>query len=129
MNLSALLKAPSFQTSLIFGLICGAIPHWFKPYNERTFTGIDLFLLMGVLTFVAPLLAVFVTRGVWIRIPFILCIGVLISVMGRIFYDVTFNDKTHHHLWPFEILVVLGIILPASFASAFIAFLLQKAIK
>lgn len=129
MNVSALLKDTSFQTSLIFGLIIGAISYWFQPYNDRTVLGIDLFLLMGVSTFVASLLAVFVNRGVWFQIPLFLCAGVLISVMGRIFYDITFIDKTHHNLWPFEILYVLGIILPASFAGVFIAFLLKKAIK
>jgi len=129
MKISGLLKDTSFQTSLIFGLICGAISYWFQPYNERKVLGIALFLLLGLLTFVASLPAVFVTRGVWFQIPLFLCAGVIISVMGRILYDVTFVDKTHHNLWPFEVLFVLGIILPASFVGVFMASLLKKAIK
>ena len=129
MNLPDLLKDKTFRTTLIIGLVCGAISYWFQPYNERNLLGMDIYLLMGILAFTASALAMVINRGIWYQIPLFLGAGFLISVMGRIFYDVTFIDKTHHNLWPFEILFVLGIIVPTSFTGGFLAFLLKKTIK
>ena len=126
MNLPDLLMDKTFRTTLIIGLICGAISYWFQPYNERNVLGMDIYLFMGILALTASLLAMVMTRGIWYQIPLFLGVGFLISVMGRIFYDVTFIDKTHHNLWPFEILFVLGIIVPASFAGAFVASIFKK---
>ncbi len=126
MHLRELLKNKSILTSLITGLICGALSYWFQPYNDRFVLGMDIYILMGLLTFLASLLIglAFIKPG--FIVPLYLCVGFVASVMGRIFYDITFIEKSHHNLWPLEILFVLGVILPASLAGSLIAYLIYK---
>ena len=126
MNFQDLFKDKAKRSFIIIGLICGGLSYWFQPYNERTVFGVDIYLLMGVLAFVASLLAGLTLRGAWFQISLLICAAFVTSDMGRVFFDVTFIDKSHHNLWPFEILFALGVIVPSSFAGVFIAHLIHK---
>lgn len=44
-------------------------------------------------------------------------LGFIASVIATLIYDVT-SDSTSHNLWPFEIVITIAIILPASFLGA-----------
>jgi hypothetical protein len=46
------------------------------------------------------------------------------AVAARIFYDVTFWDKTSHNLFPFELILYTIIIIPSAFTGSFLAYLI-----
>lgn len=80
---------------------------------------------MGVLSFLVPvLIGIFLKKLEFVFPPFYI-IGFLISAMGRIIYDAIL-DSTSHNLWPFEIFFILGVIVPSSFAGAFVINLINK---
>ncbi len=115
--------------SIIMGLICGALSYWFNAYNEMYVLGINIYILMGILS---VLLAIFL--GVRFKkevysIPLYYSFGFIIAVLGRIFFDIAMDSSTHN-LFPFEIVFVLVIIIPASYCGAlFINFINKRNFK
>lgn len=129
MDIQELVKDKSTWTSLIIGVLCGGLSYWFQPYGDRFVLGINIYLLLGILTFTGALLTGLAFKKPGGHIPFFLCAGVLMAVMGRVFYDITFIDKTHHNLWPLEILFVLGVVVPATLAATALVYLILKMIR
>lgn len=129
MVLKDLLKDRTIQLSIAAGLMGGALSYWFQPYNERLLLGVDIFLLMGILAFLASLGIGLARRAHWFQIAVFLCAGFVVSMLGRIFFDVIFIDKTHHNLWPFEVLYALGFLVPASLAGGLVAYLINRGRK
>lgn len=126
MPLRDFLKDRTIQIALAAGIFGGAATYWFQPYNDRYLLGVDIYLLMAILALLFSLGVGLARRERWFQIAAFLCAGFVISFMGRIFYDITFIDKTHHNLWPFEILYALAIIVPSAAAGSLIAYLITK---
>lgn len=106
---------------ILIGVIIGAISYWFNPYNDLYFLGIHIWILMGVGAFLGAILSrlLFLTKTS--KCALFLTLGILISVLLRIIYDITFWDPTSHNLAPFEIIIAALITLPASFLGSFLA--------
>lgn len=106
---------------ILIGVIIGAISYWFNSYNDLYFLGIHIWILMGVGAFLGAILSrlLFLTKTS--KSALFLTLGILISVLLRIIYDITFWDPTSHNLAPFEIIIAALITLPASFLGSFLA--------
>jgi len=111
--------------SSIIGVVCGALSYWFNSYNEMYVGGINIYYLMGVLAFLSVVAIGFIYKKHVFSLPLYFCIGFLISVLGRIFFDIS-NDPSSHNLFPFEIIFVLVIIVPSSFAGLFLINFINK---
>lgn len=111
--------------SLIIGVVCGAISYWFNSYNEMYVNGINIYYLMGVLAFISIFALGFVYKKFVFSLPIYFSIGFVISVLGRIFFDIS-NDPSSHNLFPFEVVFVLAIIVPSSFAGSFLINFINK---
>ena len=104
---------------LIIGILCGAISYWFNSYNEMYVGKINIYYLMIFLSFSATVVLGFFFREKRYKIPIYFCLGFILSVLGRIFFDIS-NDSTTHNFFPFEIVFTLVIILPCSFLGSYI---------
>ncbi len=79
MVLKDLMKDRTIQLSIAAGLMGGALSYWFQPYNERLLLGVDIFLLMGILAFLASLGIGLARRAHWFQIAVFLCAGFVVS--------------------------------------------------
>lgn len=111
--------------SSIIGVVCGALSYWFNPYNEMYVGSINIYFLMGVLAFLSIAALGSIYKKYAFRLPIYFCAGFIISVLGRIFFDIS-NDPSSHNLFPFEVVFVLVIIIPSSFAGSFLIDLINK---
>jgi hypothetical protein len=118
----------SILFSLLTGLICGALSYWFNAYNVMNIYGISIYYIMGISSLLSVLALGFVYKKYVYSIPLFFSIGFVISVLGRIFFDLS-NDPTSHNLFPLEIILVLFIIVPSSYLSSFLINLVNKSLS
>lgn len=111
--------------ALVLGLLCGA-----ATYSFRLAPGYELnagvFFQMGLLAFLSTLLTAIFFKVFEVLGPVFLCVGFMMAVFGRIFYDGLFTDSTSHNLWPFEMLIILAVVAPSAFAGAGVAHLVNR---
>ena len=115
------LKAITF----IVGFIIGIITYWFNSYNQSIAFGYNIYLLMAVLSFIAPFFIGFLFKTRTYNIPLFICVGFLFAVLSRIFFDI-FKDSTSHNLFPFEIIFTLGVAVPFSLTGMYISNFINK---
>ena len=111
--------------ALLTGMAAGALSYWFNPYNTTRAFGIHIYLLMVLSTFVAAFLLASALSASPTRIALLLCSGVVISVLGRIFFDLS-NDPGTHNLFPIEVFVVLVLATPSAFAGTYLFHLMKR---
>lgn len=111
----------------IIGLVCGALCYWFNPYNEMYVLGIDIYYLMATLAFLSMAAFRYVHKKHELSTPVFFCIGFVISVLGRIFFDIS-NDPSSHNMFPFEVAFVLVIIVPSTILGSYLMGLANKKI-
>lgn len=111
--------------SSIIGVICGALSYWINPYNEMYIGRINIYYLMGILAFFSILALGFIYKKYTFNLPIYFSIGFVISVLGRIFFDIS-NDPYSHNMFPFEVIFVLAIIVPSSFTGSFLIDFINK---
>lgn len=109
----------------IIGIVCGALSYWFNPYNEMYLGKINIYYLMLSLAFFANIILGFVYKKQFLKVPIYFCIGFIISVLGRIFFDIS-KDPSTHNLFPFEIIFVMIIIVPTSIIGSYLIHLINK---
>ena len=110
----------------LVGLLIGAISYWRVPYNEMNFLDIKIWVLVGSGGLIGSLFSTLYFNQKPAKTGLLITLGVVLSVIIRIIYEVTFFDSTSHNLAPFEI-VFSGIqSLPMAFAGAYLAKLIQK---
>lgn len=115
-------------TSLILGLFCGALSYWFNAYNVMMVFGLSIYLVLAVTTFTSAFGFALLHKKASALSPVLICTGVIIAAFGRIFYDIS-KDATSHNLFPFEILIILGISAPCAFIGWWFGNVLNKRIK
>lgn len=111
--------------SSIMGLICGALSYWFNAYNDKYVGEVNIYYLMSGLVFISIITIGFIYKNFVFRAPIYFCLGFMASVLARIFYD-TSIDPSAHNLLPFEIIFILLIIVPSSFAGSVFVRLINK---
>jgi uncharacterized membrane protein HdeD (DUF308 family) len=109
---------------VLAGLFAGALALWFSAYNEVEVFGIDKRIVLAILCLITG----FVTN-LWLnQAPLLLTVfivlGVLVSYLLRVFFEITFLDNTSNNLWPLGIIIygVIGEIatLPGAFLGKLI---------
>lgn len=99
---------------ILTGLLLGGIAYWFQPYNQQNLFGVSIYLIMGVGAFLSSFFITVYQREKPLKISKFISLGVILAVLGRIAFDVTFFDSTSHNLAPFEIIICgLNAFLPA----------------
>jgi hypothetical protein len=110
---------------ILVGLLIGAISYWRIPYNEVNLLEIQIWLLVGSATLIGSLLSNLYFKQKPSLVGILITLGVLLAIIIRIIYDVTFWDRTSHNLAPFE--VILGGLqsFPMAFTGAYLAKIIQ----
>ena len=108
------------------GLICGALSYWFNPYNNLYFLGIPIYYIMGISSFISVIGLGLKFKNYIFSIPIYFCIAFIIAAMMRIIYDTTIIDPTHHNLFPFEIGLILIVIVPSSLLGSILIYFINK---
>lgn len=104
------------------------IPYWRIPYHDLTLP--NALMTPWLLLAMALALLLCLTRAApfWLAAPMI-ALAVVAVVIVRINIDTT-HDPTSHNLWPFEIVIALGLGLasavPVAIAGGITAMLLPK---
>jgi hypothetical protein len=101
------------------------VPYWLVPYNKSLPA---LVIAIGLAAIVAAA-AILAFGGTRFSSSFVVpALAVPAAAMARIVVEV-FHDKTSHNLWPFEIVIALGIGFPVAFLGAALGRLLAKALR
>lgn len=90
---------------IISGLISSAIVYWPLAYGEHfELLGIGHWTWTGILAGTVCLISGFIIRSNPLKYTHWIILGVVVTVMLRVVFDTLFIDKTHHNLWPFEVI-------------------------
>jgi len=113
----------------LVGILIGAISYWRIPYGEMNLLEINIWLFVGSGTLVGSLFStLFFNQKPW-KVGLLITLGVILAVIIRIIYDVTFWDSTSHNLAPFEVIFSGLQSVPMAFVGAYLAKIIQKFIK
>ena len=107
---------------LIFtGIIIGAISYWRVTYPNLELTTINMWLLVGSMSLVGALLLNLLLKQKPGQAGLLISLGVAVSMVMRIVYEITLVDPTSHNLAPFEIIISVLQSLPGALAGAYVA--------
>ncbi len=117
----------SASLAILTGLVLGGIAYWTPAYSDLYFQENSIILVMWTAgAFLGTVALMFFLQEEPWRIALLISGGFILSVIGRIIYDVTFVDPTHHNLAPFEIGFCGMLVFPSSFAGAYLYFLFRN---
>ncbi|HET8865763.1 MAG TPA: hypothetical protein VFM80_08685 [Gracilimonas sp.] len=112
----------------LVGLIIGGIAYWFQPYNQMTVLGLHIWLIMGVGAFLSSIVLILYLKEKPLKIAQFVSFGVVLAVLARIIFDITFWDSTSHNLAPFEIIIAGIVTFPSAIAGGYLGLLFKNAI-
>jgi len=104
---------------LLAGVMAGGISFWFNPYNEMTLGGVHIYTILAVGIFVISLILPLVVKEKPMKIVLWIYAGIMISLLLRAIFDITFIDRASHNLAPFEFILSSLVAFPAAFAGAY----------
>jgi len=105
----------------LVGMLIGAISYWRIPYAEMNLLEINIWLFVGSGTLIGALFSTLLFNQKPWKVGLLITLGVILSVIIRIIYDVTFWDSTSHNLAPFELIFGGLQSLPMAFVGAYLA--------
>jgi len=111
------------------GFILGGISYWLLPYNEMYLMGIHVWAVMAIGSFLASFITASLVNGSRSKIALSISGGVVLAVIGRIFFDLLVVDSTSHNLAVFEIIVAVLLTLPNTFLGSYFSSLIFKTPK
>ena len=111
---------------VLLGIGIGAISYWRIPYEELNVLELNLWLIVGGGSLIGALCSTLLFKLKPLKIGLLLTLGVVLSVIFRIIYDLTVKDPSSHNLAPLEIIFSVLQSLPFAFAGSYIAGTLQK---
>jgi hypothetical protein len=96
------------------GFVVGAIGYWTADFSEDgEFTRVIYFIL-GPGAFICSVIAFSLHKRSPGYIALLVSLGVMLGMLSKIIYDILL-DSSSHNMLPFELLLGLVIVLPASF--------------
>lgn len=110
---------------IVVGIIAGVFSYWFNGYNQLTAFGINIYLLLAILSFIGAFMLSLIIHWRVATIALLLSFGVILAISGRVIFDLL-RDPTSHNLFPFEMLISLAVSFPCSFVGSFLASLYKK---
>jgi hypothetical protein len=102
------------------------VPYWAADYADVEDGGLGTFALpvaaiLGVAAFVLSVAHL----GHKLEIAIALCVPAPIAVVGRVLID-TADDPSTHSLWPFEIIIAVGISVPPVLLGIFLGWAARR---
>ena len=110
----------------LVGVLVGASSYWPIPYEELDYLAIKIWGIVGLGSLIASYFSTVLIKQKSAQTALLITIGVILSVIIRILYDITFWDSTSHNLAPFEILFSGLQSLPMAYVGAYLAKVIQK---
>jgi hypothetical protein len=87
------------------GMLGSAVIHWQLPYGEYFgLWGMGHWTWIGILSGLVSLISGFIIKTNPLKYTHWIILGVVLTVFLRVVFDILFIDKTHHNLWPFELI-------------------------
>lgn len=120
------MKKRMAMRAVLTGVLAGGSAYWFMPYNQMAVFDINIFLIMGTVSFLFSLLLMYFQNEKPAKIALFVTLGVNIAVLARIVYDTVFWDSTSHNLAPVEFLLSSIVTLPSAFAGVFLGLFIIK---
>lgn len=115
-------------TAIIAGLIIGSISYNLNADNE-TIWGIPSYLAswisISACTFTGAFLITIFTTDKTSRVALLLFVGIILSIIGRMVFDIAFTS-TEHHLAPLELIVYSMLSLTTAFSGAFLGEFIRR---
>jgi len=109
----------------LVGILIGAISYWRIPYDEMNYFEMSIWLFVGCGALIGSIFStLFFKQEPW-KVGLFITLGVVLSVIIRIIYDVAFWDSTSHNLAPFEVILSGLQSLPMAFVGAYLAKIIQ----
>ncbi|PSL01723.1 hypothetical protein [Cecembia rubra] len=111
---------------LVFGLafLVAALTNWTVPYEDLGLMEDGSALRWAFYAAVLSLISHFRHNQLSGKVAIWIAMGFVTAVILRIVFDI-FNDSSTHNLWPFEVVLALGI----TFAPAFVVGLVFKVVQ
>lgn len=111
------------QSILIIGLglFVAGIFHWTIPYSDMNMFSRPFILKWSISAILIAATGVSVFSKTILKASLLTTFGFISAVMLRVIYDTTFIDSTSHNLWPFEVIIALMIVFPASLIGALLS--------
>ena len=112
--------------TILAGLIIGGLAHWFQPYGQMTILEIHIWWILSIGSFIVSILLKLYLQEKPLKIALMVSLGVVLALLARIIYDVTFWDSTSHNLAPFEFILSGIVAVPSALAGVYIGVLFKK---
>ena len=104
----------------LIGFLIGGVSYWRTPYNELNLLDTQMWILFVFGTLIGSFIVNLYLNNKPIKVAILISLGVVLSVIFRILYEITFMDTSSHNLAPFEILVSVIQTLPMSLLGAYL---------
>ncbi|WP_228850494.1 hypothetical protein [Aegicerativicinus sediminis] len=104
----------------LIGFLIGAVSYWRTPYKELNLLDTQMWILFVFGTLIGSFILNLYLNNKPIKVAILISLGVVLSVIFRILYEITFMDTSSHNLAPFEILVSVIQTLPMSLLGAYL---------
>ena len=104
----------------LIGFLIGAVSYWRTPYEELNLLDTQMWILFVFGTLIGSFIVNLYLNNKPIKVAILISLGVVLSVIFRILYEITFMDTSSHNLAPFEILVSVIQTLPMSLLGAYL---------
>lgn len=111
--------------TILVGILIGAISYGFQPSENMISFGNTTIYIWGLGTFMGSLLLSFLLNIKAYEIALWISLGVLVGLMFKISYDMTFLAVSHN-LLGIEVIICAFFTFPSSFAGAYLAPLFKK---
>lgn len=108
----------------LVGLIIGEMSFWVETYFQSDIPVI--FLIWSIVAFFGSLFLKLFVNEKPPKIALLVSLGIVLSVLLRIIYDITFVDSTSHNLAPLEIIICGFITIPSAFMGVYLGLLIKK---
>jgi hypothetical protein len=102
------------------------VPYWAADYADVEDGGLGTFALpVAAILGVAAFVLAVAHLGRKLEIALALCVPAPIAVVGRVLID-TADDPSTHGLWPFEIIIAVGISVPPVLLGVFLGWAARR---
>lgn len=117
------MKVKKLKVKIIIalGLLIGIVGYWTMDFADDRALFNSALKIMGPGAFFGAMLSTFFRRKKPYLNVLLICAGVAIGMLSRIFWEIIQNPSLHTY-FPFELLIGLAIVLPAAFLGAFLIY-------
>ncbi|MCU0400381.1 MAG: hypothetical protein MUE75_05110 [Algoriphagus sp.] len=113
------MRKKSNALPILLGVLIGAFGYWTADFSEENALYQSVFYIKAPGAILATLFVGVIRKNQPAWNALMVSLGVMLGMLSRIFTDMII-DPSSHNLFPFELLIGLVIVLPATFVSAYL---------